>query len=587
MDRSLSAFSKSLPVILSVVQVVIAGLLFNFHHGWIDDVYYMACIKGDVMHVGTTSFFYYFNNLTSPLLYKLYQSFSAVNWFGWLFFIYTLISVILFNTLLHRHFHKKENTSIYIALSFTFFFAILLECVQLQNATRTGVLLTGLSVILIIDHFSEKRKSIGVLIFLIIVFVLGFNIRNAVSALLIPLFSLYFVCFRFRSRSSLVATVMVTITILSSLFVISKLFTDEEKNAMTFRKHLVNIVDGFNGQSPDEILSSGDREFYIKGKAVYYWFLADFEHITDEDFLNKLGPKSPFASKSFKQHLRSFNDEVYKARKFYSKEYCNSLNWYWKSIMIILLSLVIPLLFFFRTGWRHIFPHYVFILGCVGTLAFITLFWKMEDRVLNPYLILILMITIVESIRTAKTHSQSIKTPLFLVILLLTIIVFFRLPAYKNIQETKKEEVLIKRNIMSELQTHFADKNVIFDLYSCTILHDFALNSVKVSEKWFSYIEIWNMSSKNYLSFLDDKVGCHDVPCFFESIASKSDDYMFYFLKDRIDLIEEYLKTIYNIDIQFTEIENENINKLQFSFFWMPLELGLYQITDYTILPNE
>ncbi len=162
-------------------------------------------------------------------------------------------------------------------------------------------------------------------------------------------------------------------------------------------------------------------------------------------------------------------------------------------------------------------------------------------------------------------------------------IVGFQLKTYASIKADRQEGLALKQEIVTEMNQLFPDKLLVFDFFSEVVLED----EIGVDNSTRDLLPEATMFGDFYMSLfptnkqhLEALTGTSDFVSFFEYCASNPNKVVLVMSKHRIDLIKSYLKLVKGVELNFVPLEGDyNIEKLEHSFYEVPLLLNYYQVT--------
>ena len=495
--------------------------------------------------------------------------------------LFTFLALFNINVILF-HFTKNSGNKrwyLFLGISLFLFWAYIVENLYLVNYTRTALLLSFSSLACLFVLFKSYRNIAHYryyLLFYIFLFLLGWNTRFTLVLLLMPIM-IFFIWAYLPKRKAFVS---ISSIVIFSIFYIGfswLILSDERKDTMRdaiqSERYIVNILDGANRDQNANLT----KEDSIKVFALKYWFFADKETVLDFDFLEKVGRDNPLKSKALATWKSNIIEEIDKAANYYPQHYMPGMNWWWKTKFMIIILFALPLIMFVtrqidKIGFMQIGG---FVIASLAYILAITLFVKMEDRALSPTLLIILLGVLLIS---QKKRIQPNYSAYFLM-LVMAFISIVRTSSYLDNSRQREIDLQLKHSIQSELSDKFSNKIVLFDLFTVTILETSPLKEIQYPENWISIIETWNRHFDAHSKNLESKVGCIKWPCFLDTISTRSDEFVFFHLEKRTELIEIYCSIIYEQEYKFTQLSGQNIvNDLRYSFHWLPFDFRYYYV---------
>jgi hypothetical protein len=562
-----------------MVSYCILGVYF----GWIDDVFVMLQLKGEVISPQNGFFNLRGNNYFSYFYVWLYNHFGKFNWYGIFLSFYSGLCILNINFILLHLISKTEQhvRKLFLFFSLAFFAAYVIENVYLINFTRIAILLTGTSIICAVITFKTYRgTAVGkrLFMFFALLFFIGWNCRLFAVLIFMPIILLFlFLIFEKKLRFIFPGGLAIFIGL---YFCLAFLFLND-KNRAEYKsinhteKYVHNILNAFNGVQIDELNNPRDS---IKSLALYRWYFADRDTVLNQEFLDEIGSYNPLRVDVLKNWQKNLKQEITKARSFYGNNYMPDLNWYYKTVGFWIIVGALPFLFiFYHSVDFKRFLRSILLYG--ATLVFVLLviiFFKMEDRAMAPLLIFTFFAVWMLLNETDK--------PLNIEVLKILIVVFIivgghRVQGYKNNSTQRGFDLDLKSKVRSNIDKFYNDKTVFFDLYSLTILETHPFWNVNFPDNWTSGLEMFNLHSIEHHQNIEKIVGCLDWPCFYQEVSKTPNKYMFFYSNERIRITHDYNKIIYNEEFYFRkESENMIINQLHYSFLWFPVGLGFFSL---------
>ena len=542
--------------IISTIQILIVGLLFGFHYGWIDDLYLDLLFRKEVLCLGDNrNIFFLF--LLTDLFYFLYDVFPKIPWYGLIYVILILCASISINHLLLNRF---KDLGIALLLSFSFFFAFLLKPYAFANYTFLSILL-GLSGLLNLIHNQTRQHLKDV--FFITIFIIALLIRPPVI-ILSSFLLLGFVFFSMKTAKENIIYITKIGSLVLGLYLISAgiYLSNQDFHNYKWDIKRSQILDK-NIQI--DINSIDDPKLKAFSAAYKSWFFADSAYAENFEYIDKMleyKQTQTFSS----TYAGKLKDELSKVFTLYNKSYHKGLNWGVEFIVILFLTLYLMII---SKRSKSKFSPLAYLIAFIFYLVVI-LVYKFEYRFFYPILVLVLLhFTLINSY---KKHLK------ILVSLLLIFLSFYQLLQTTYLVKENKTEYQNINKTLSSLEKELSDKQIIFDQISVSILHNGLLNTKSFNDQWICMKESFNITSKNHKKSLTKKFGGSD----FSDIVRKSidnQDYVFLFSKNRTWIIEYYCNIFYEHKIKFIEHPlSEEIINVNYSIFNFPMDIKLFYL---------
>jgi hypothetical protein len=562
---------------------MVSYFILDIHFGWIDDIFVMLQLKGEVIAPQNGFFNLRGNNYFSYLYVWLYNHFDTINWYGVFLSIYSGICILNINFILFHLIEKVDDDKrkLFIAFSLAFFAAYVIENVYLVNFTRIAILLSSTSIICLvitIKTYGKTKLGKRLLALFAIFFFIGWNCRLFAVLIFVPVF-LLFLFLIFEKKQRFIAPAILA-AFIGLYFCLAFLFLND-KNRAEYKsinhteKYVHNILNAFNGIQIDELDNPRDS---IKTLALYRWYFADRDSVLNQDFLDKVGSNNPLRIDVLKNWKENIKQEITKARSFYSDTYMPDMNWYLKTVGFWIIIGLLPFLlfYFWSTNLQGFLKTLLMNAATFSFVMVIVVFFKMEDRALAPLLIFtFLAIWLIANYNYNFLSTEAIK----ILIVVFVIIAGHRVQGYKDNSKQRAQDLDIKSKVRANIDKIYSDKTVFFDLYSLTILETDPIWNVNFPDNWTSGLEMFNLHSEEHHKNIEKIVGCLDWPCFYQEVSKSPDKYMFFYSNERIKITHDYHKIIYDEEVYFKkESENMLINHLHYSFLWFPIGLGFFSV---------
>jgi hypothetical protein len=568
---------------------LVTYLCLKCYFGWFDDFQLLHLLNGEVIHQPTGFFYLVVFNFIGEVFFWFYRHFDGYNWYGIFMYILIFLSILNINIILYyiiSPIHKRGFLQ-FVFLALVLYTAYLIENVYLLNFTRVGLLLMFTSILCLAIFHKVKplqtNKKWWVYGYLLVLFFIGISFRPPVSIVLLPIIGLFlFFYFDFKTSvklNSFLAIFMVVYIAMSWITLSSEKKT-AMRNVYQSERYMVNILDGLN---IDSTLEKSIRDS-IKLEALNSWYFADQDSLLNDAFLKKYGGGQSMLKQTIFKWKYNLKQEYIKASSFYTENYLPQLNWWKKSILFTIIILLIPLVVLLRKGVnrkRYWMLNLYYVLVILYILL-ITVVFKMEDRVLAPILIFLFLTMLVF---TKKEHEPFNKTVFYFLLVLFGAIGVMRSFDYHGVSVQRADGLRFKEFVRIELEEEFRDKYIVFDFFTMLFLETTPFKDVNYSDKWITGIEVWNRHLPN-IKNINEVVGCQKWPCYFEKIAQRPYDFIFFYKHERIAITESYFDIIYDYSLKFEDLSQDLIiSKFHYSLHWVSFDFGYYRLEH--MIPND
>lgn len=556
---------------------------FGFFYGWLDDALIANYFQGIILHQpidhAIGCFF-----LLAQLFVKLYRFVPSVPWYGtlmgfWMFLATVNFLIFVLNYIIPYLTDKKWLA---VLLCILLYQLIWIENVYLINFTRTAVLLMGTSFLNLVSiTYKNQRGKYYWLIasYFMCTFLLGLFLRMEVVYILLPFFVIYIFIQQKNKAYRTIAALMLCLLVFKAA---EKYFFPQDVAPGKKIAHILNIVDGLNTYNPNlDLLATSPKNL-----ALFYNYFPDSTSVSDV-YLKSIGPASPIDLIGVKYFWRNLNSEILKSVN-YTAEYHHPLNWFWKTVCFVFFNLVILGLSFFyvmknRLEGRLFMLQILLVTAFLITALLITVLAKMEDRVLNPALIIFTM----GYLAVWLQHNNIVKglnSKAFLCVLTIVLAASAtgRTLNYLVVANQKNDELKLKKSIIDELNVNFNNKLIFFDVWTMSVLHQSPLDKIKLnpSNTYTAYGDYFSNFQPAHVQYLKDMCGKTDFISFYKCLYERRSNVVFVFSKQyRKELIEKYAKDVYGQKIAFKEINaNSKLSRLHYSFLWVRQDFKYYTL---------
>lgn len=347
-------------------------------------------------------------------------------------------------------------------------------------------------------------------------------------------------------------------------------YNDDDRCYEIFRKYKYSILDFKQKDSSHSVLS---KQNYVKYYSLHNAFFGDTDSLINTDV---------FVQLNIKQHNRvdfvSFV-KTFKYKHNITKAFSNLSNLAYnnRANYIILLSVtlvLIVLLFSFKEF--NLFRKVFMVLFFVFIYIFlITCYIKMEDRVLNPIL-LITLFYLLYNMQNLKSVNKKIHT-LSIILILLSELFFLSECYYKlrhRINLRKQSTAFVEKWNQQSI-----NKILVPDLYSLHIFFPKATGeTVEVKKiKLFSVDGGYLSMMGNHQHYMYNLVQSNHFKDYILYLIKNKDNVRFLGSDDRIALLQNYIMHIYSINLQFIKIDENTVIDEQGSSGH--LQFFLYKLT--------
>src|SRR4030095_3000925 len=176
-------------IVLPVLLFILTYLIFGFYFEGIDEIFMSFLLKGDLQPQGGAFEIIHLHKIICYIYSFLYKTIPTMPWFGIFLCLFNLVASVNIFIIFHQFLSRLFNQYIETLLLVLLYVILILQHIILINFTRTAILLSSSSLILIFQLFySNKyyRYRWLLIISLMFMYTLGFMTRPS-AAILSPL----------------------------------------------------------------------------------------------------------------------------------------------------------------------------------------------------------------------------------------------------------------------------------------------------------------------------------------------------------------------------------------------------------------
>jgi hypothetical protein len=210
------------------------------------------------------------------------------------------------------------------------------------------------------------------------------------------------------------------------------------------------------------------------------------------------------------------------------------------------------------------------------------IFVKYEDRLFAPAAAILLtgdLYFLCSQIKTNKFQLNKIWGGAF--IGMFVILSMMRVSIHREIAAEKKSEVKLKEKFIDSINKGFRGKIFLYDLWSQGLLHSSAFKNIYLDpvnlhtvfgdlpyHDFYSHQKYLKKEVCDYDKFID----------FYDCVYDKREKVVFVMADFRRQMLQGYMKVLYERSYRFEGISDNSIKKIKYSFIWCPLSFDLCRI---------
>lgn len=536
-------------IVLPVLLFILAYLIFGFYYEGIDEYAITLLLKGDWQPQGGAFEIIHVHKIICYLCSSLYHSIPSMPWYGIFLCLFNLIASVNIFIIFHQVLSKFFNQYIETLLLVVLYVIVILQHIILINFTRTAIILSGSSLILIFQLFySNKVYSHKWLLIVLLMFLytLGFMTRPA-AAILSPL-----LVFPFALLTGLVLKkfkISIYLVLILSLFVIilqfshTLLMSPGERDSDKFHAYWSNIAE-FDENKKIVYKSEQDS---IKITALNFRFASDRD-MMNNNFLDTYSTSKIFyyekiSSKGIKVSIIDL--------------FIFFINPYRGLTLLSLFVFSVLSVSYYRKGGKY-FLYYLIPQALFFFLILsIYIFMKMPDRLFSPLFTIYTTCSIL-LLQTSQLNFK-IKKILYFFIVIIMISLWYALNL--NIRDNIQSKAANNENmqILETLGNRFTDKTFLVTRSTLQIFGSIrVLDNINLHNNNNKIMPIagWTTIFPSYIKEVESICKSGSIYSFFCYIKDHPQNFIIISNEATNGFLASYFKILYNLNLKFTKISN-------------------------------
>ena len=496
--------------------------------------------------------------LITHVICKLYSLAPDVQWYGTFMICCAFIGVVNVSYLAKRLCWSisKSNSFLFSIICAIATILVLYEGVVLISMTYWSLILSISALLNTFVYVNSRSKEFkGFPVFFVslqvAVFIIGMMIRTEPAALSILLATPLLLVLKSRSQvlsNFLFVSPFIGIVIASSIL-LNIVFSEKDANYIQFRPYQFFLWDFSDpnfriefANVQDSIIYSCSRDFFSADEKVFN--AATFDRIG----IQKMD-KHP---KYWRAYLANLNSKKFwHAVSFYQESF-PYMRWKWALVVFFMLSISV---FFLRIGWVSALTFALLISFELLTLVLISVFMKMETRLLTPFLFAVILITLVlyaDVSANAKQGANHSILRFFFVIGVCVISVFNK--EQVNIRMQYFENAALNGEyILSRIVQMNPDKTIVFDSGLLTTVYTRAFDTFHLPD-YHKYVSIDSGLLYLYPSYkkhMKSVTGASTFENVAHNLFSDTVNTVFVTRQNRLDMICAYAYSLYGMELRY------------------------------------
>lgn len=533
--------------ILIIISFIFTGVTAGIYLDEFTDVIFSTIFSG-LFQTGPGTIF---NNyeclfLISKIIQKLQQHFEKVNMYGLIIALINSYCIFTFVLIVIRNQIIKKGSLSYWIISIIIVSILFHDFIFIQF-TKTAVYCNFLGCFLILESKRNYKQAVFFLI-------CGILLRTETFwFVLVLLLIINVIKHQKEFLQQLYDKKYIWMLLLSSAVLISYLnkqpFNDDDKRYEVFRTYKYAILDFKNKDNVRSVFSEKNE---IKYNALHHAFFSDTDSLINTSTFKtlKINAHNRVNFASFLETLKYKHNIINAFYNLSDLAYNNRANYL---ALIAILIFILIVLFTYKEYNALKRTTFIF-LSCFAYIFLITLYIKMEDRILNPAM-LIITFYLLHYFPVSKNINKKIAI-LFIFIFTFTEVFYLSECFYRyryKVSLQQQSELFIKNWNLEN-----ANNILVPDLYSWQLFFPTAIASTSSIKQ----LKLFSLDN-GYLSMMqkhkayNKKIANanHFIDCVVYLKKNKNDTY-FLGTDERIKMMENYINKIYLVNISISKVQN-------------------------------
>ena len=533
--------------LIALFLFILLYLVFGFHYDTLDDTYRIGFMRGTFYKTKVDTFFIYMIGF-SEIWVWLYLKFPEMEWYSitTLLILFFSCWVIMYSLIKMMEPSGIKN-GILIIFSILFFILLLDEFIVGWQWSKTAAICIVAGLILNHTNSFMNRYKLNWLKIVIsgILILIGILFRYESALMLFLMYSIYIIIFKLNIR------LLISPSIVAIPFFIIYLFAkfiSPSQDRINF-----NIIEPYIFQYHDagsikcnipEFISDEDE---IKRAAFNNWFFTHKETI-DSDFLTTYYTKNIFSKCNTEIVIKKLNYQ-WKEYGYYVTNEIKYLHLLWLFLFISTLTIGNKI---------QNFQLIVFNLSAFIMMFSIAVLIKLEKRHIMSLLLLFNVLNFHQFSLRLMNNEILIKVRKFILIIGIAIFstfIFSNLNYLKAYSENKRMDEEYCREFRNSLSS-FSEKVLVPDIWTIlTLIYGKPFEKIDFPQgsDILIYDSSYGIFYNDIRNELTGKVGSETFIDFSKYLISNRDSIVLIADNQRIQLIKQYVESIYHFKFDFKE----------------------------------
>ena len=495
------------------------------------------------------------------LLYALIPGFAWYDFFMLIFLFFATANLFILAQRFLVKLSWNSKTGIPALLVATLIL-LWLENVVLVQCTRLSILLSGTAALLILDCLSNgnalDRKGKMFIIFQNLLIFCAMMVRVESFYLVIGLMAPFSLFYLGLSKKKVIILTQVFGPSLAMGFVAFLILNNptsaQEKQYLEFRPYQFTLWDFDQANAGVEITNPKDSIIYLAARKS---FISDSKQVNLQFFhrinLNPLDKSPKYIANYFRNWEASAVTFKSAVLRFFPR--------YWPFFIFCLFLSILSGLYFFKIQ-KSMFLNWLIIqVGFWLVLVLLTIFMKMEDRLLLPMLVLMVLSNLCYWGKY-HFHPVQIKGKIQFILVTFLLLSCFHLSSIST-KATKRDQANEYMTYLKEgINTHYPFRILVTDLWAIDHLFIKLMDNsgipsgpmnISIDNGVLFFYDDWK-------TYMDKLTGSHEVEDIFKYLIKNKSEVVFFSAPSRMKLITDYLHLVYGLELN-VQIAPENLNQ--------------------------
>ena len=536
-----------LSFIVTLSVFILLYLVFGFHYDTLDDTYRIGFMRGTFYKATVDTFFIYMIGFSEMWVW-LYLKFPEIEWYSLTTLLILFFSCwVIMYSLIKMMELSGVKKRLLILFSLLFFLLLLDEFIVGWQWSKTAAICIVAG--LLLNHTDSVTNSYRVnwlkIVISGILILFGILFRYESALMLFLMYFIYIIVFNLNIRF-LISPAIVAIPFFIIYLFIKFIYPSQDRvNFNTIEPYIFQYHDA--GSIKCNIPKFISDEDEIKREAFNNWFFTHKETV-DPDFLSTYYTTNIFSKCNIEIVIKKLNYQ-WKEYGFYVTDEIKYLHLLWLFLFISTLTIGNKI---------QNFQLIVFNLSAFVMIFSIAVLIKLEKRHIMSLLLLFNVLNFHQfSLRLINSEllMKVRKRILVVGVVIFSIFIFSNLNYLKAYSENKRVDEDYCRQLRNSLSV-FHGKVLVPDVWTIlTLIYGKPFEKIDFPKgsNVLIYDSSYGIFYEDIRNELTEKVGSETFIDFSKYLISNSDNIIFIADNQRMQLIKQYVESIYHLKFDFKE----------------------------------